>query len=319
MPNGTRRSPLAGSRYYNQFIKSIKGNHNLELDLEEYPEDLYVDKKLGLRLYHGELNQYDNVHYRHQVYIIVSSHGKAAKVKLANSIVASVLATQRTSKAELCSALETSVRKEGKRVVAGREQQSKARCADCGHDTYWDWDWYKTGFIFKDIHWYVRSVCCPEDESTPGNRICCKCSGAVAAIDSKEAADSPEDKPNILSEQEAVQLILSSTNQTGALQGQDGTITYNNWNVHVDRAVFVNAQDMGAQVGLDGVRPGFTIDNVVGSFDTLALQDNAPRQGFLEEIVDEARPVEDFSPQARSVPSGGAVGSGHDQEDLRGS
>ena len=122
-----------------------------------------------------QINQHDDVHYRHQVYIIVCSRGKAVKLKPANSIIASVLATNRTSRAELCDALEASVRKEGKRVVAGGEQQSSARCGECGHDTEWDQRWYKTGFIFHTWHSYIYSVCCPEDESVRGHRTCVSC------------------------------------------------------------------------------------------------------------------------------------------------
>lgn len=126
----------------------------------------------------------------------------------------------------------------------------------------------------------------------------CKCSGVVAAIDSRDATSSPEDDPMILPENHAPQLVASSPvqlQQTAALPSQDGTITYNKWDVHVDRAVFVNAQDMGAQVRFDGVQPQFTIDNVVGSLDMLSLQDNGAGQRQLEEIVDQPQAVEEAS------------------------
>jgi hypothetical protein len=43
-----------GARYYRQFIKQLRNLEDGRLeDLEEGEYDIYVDKKLGLKLYHS--------------------------------------------------------------------------------------------------------------------------------------------------------------------------------------------------------------------------------------------------------------------------
>lgn len=43
-------------RYIARFIKAIRENQDLDLYLDEQAEEMYIDRKLGLRLCHGEVS-----------------------------------------------------------------------------------------------------------------------------------------------------------------------------------------------------------------------------------------------------------------------
>ena len=191
----------AGSRYYREFISRIRRDEDAGRyeHLEDYPYDILVDDDLGIRLYHAGINPYDQEHFRHQIYLVITPNGKASKIGPADSVVASALTLQWTRRGDLCNALLLSIKSFGQCTFAYSGDTSRNKCGWCGHNmrtllwrnNAWKWVLYRPGrrLVEGERH------CCGLNV-TMKKYQCCKCrdpdNALMSPLDRETAAELPQ-------------------------------------------------------------------------------------------------------------------------------
>ncbi|KAL8407399.1 hypothetical protein RB594_006293 [Gaeumannomyces avenae] len=191
----------AGSRYYREFISRIRRDEDAGRyeHLEDYPYDILVDDDLGIRLYHAGINPYDQEHFRHQIYLVVTPNGKVSKICPADSVVASALTLQWTRRGDLCNALLLSIKSFGQCTFAYSGDMSRNKCGWCGHNmrtllwrnNAWKWVAYRPGRRLEEGERHCCSL-----NVTMKKYQCCKCrdpdNALMSPLDRETAAELPQ-------------------------------------------------------------------------------------------------------------------------------
>ncbi|KAI6378526.1 hypothetical protein MCOR25_002230 [Pyricularia grisea] len=193
-----------GSRYFREFVSKIRKDPDAGKyeHLEDYPHDILTDSELGLRLYHAGINPYDQDHFRHQIYIVVtdSPQGKASKTCPANTVVAASLTLQWTKRGDLCNALLLSIKGFGQCTFAWcGDSPNQSKCGWCGHgqrtllwrSNQWKWLPYRRGRTLRQ----GERHCCRWNKLARRYE-CCRCkdpdNALMGPLDREDAASMPQ-------------------------------------------------------------------------------------------------------------------------------
>lgn len=194
----------AGSRYFREFVTKIRKDPDAGRyeHLEDYPYDILVDQKLGLRLYHAGINPYDHDHFRHQIYIVTmdSPEGKTNRLFPAETVVATCLTLQWTKRGDLCNALLLSIKAFGQCTFAWcGDSPSSSKCGWCGHNQRtllwrgdkWKWSTYRRGRALQQ----GERHCCRWNNLIRRYE-CCRCkdpaNALMSPLDREDAATMPQ-------------------------------------------------------------------------------------------------------------------------------
>ncbi|RFU28917.1 hypothetical protein B7463_g7436, partial [Scytalidium lignicola] len=239
----TPRGP--GSETLRRFIKKLQDPDCYDDDDLERLDDgegyiIVSDPKLGVKLVHAGIHP-EAVHYRHKIYMVIESHGKAAnRVAPPGTVVASILTAQYTKRKALCKALLLSVQSKGKRVVADHPDSSSSRCSLCGHNAVFRSVCYNRNFWSGDD--YDWKLCCSVDAwwSSYSTYTCCACKeGTMSGFNTENSSNMTDDTPKTmpLDEPQSTPLLPTGaftcypqvswqTIQSASKDGEHGTKNY---------------------------------------------------------------------------------------------